>query len=184
VKTKQFVRSALVVFAVSAAAIASEQPSKDCPMKAKGDCPMHESHAAHASGVDQRGDQAMGFSHDKTSHHFVLNQDGGVVEVLARDGSDRASVEAIQSHLSHVARMFADGDFDLPMFIHDRVPPGVPAMKELRGDLQYRYEEQPQGGRVVISSKNPKAVAAVHEFLRFQIADHRTGDSTEVATQK
>jgi hypothetical protein len=177
---RRVIDSALLVFAVSVAAIASDQaPMKDCPMKIK-DCPMHDS---HASGVDHRGDEAMGFSHEKTGHHFLLSRDGGVIEVVANDGADRDSVTAIQSHLSHIARMFAEGDFDLPMFIHDRVPPGVTAMKKLRSDLQYRYEEEPKGGRVVISSKSPRAIAAVHDFLRFQIADHRTGDPMELKPQ-
>ncbi len=27
---------------------------------------------AHHQGVDQRGDHVMGFSHEKTTHHFLL----------------------------------------------------------------------------------------------------------------
>ena len=34
--------------------------------------------------------------------------------------------------------------------------------------------------RVLISSRNPEAVAAVHEFLKFQITEHQTGDPLEV----
>jgi len=33
---------------------------------------------------------------------------------------------------------------------------------------------------VRITTKNSEAVKAVHEFLRFQIKDHATGDSMEV----
>jgi len=33
----------------------------------------------------------------------------------------------------------------------------------------------------MIATANPKALQAVHEFLRFQIDKHRTGDSTEVS---
>ena len=36
------------------------------------------------------------------------------------------------------------------------------------------------GARVVLTSTNPRAIRAIHEFLRFQIEDHRTGDSVEV----
>ena len=79
-------------------------------------------------------------------------------------------------HLAHIARMFADGNFEAPMLIHDRVPPGVPALQRLRAEVSYRYEETDGGGRVRIATKNREALAAVHDFLRFQIADHRTGD--------
>jgi len=33
----------------------------------------------------------------------------------------------------------------------------------------------------MIETANPKALKAIHEFLRFQIAEHQTGDSTEIA---
>jgi hypothetical protein len=36
--------------------------------------------------------------------------------------------------------------------------------------------EQAKGAQVRIVTGNPKALAAVHEFLRFQIKDHRTND--------
>jgi hypothetical protein len=53
-------------------------------------------------------------------------------------------------------------------------------MKRLKADIQYKYEETPAGGRVVISTNNPAALQAVHEFLAFQIDDHQTGDSKAV----
>lgn len=32
-----------------------------------------------------RGDHVMGFSHEKTTHHFGLNQHRGIIEVRAND---------------------------------------------------------------------------------------------------
>jgi hypothetical protein len=43
--------------------------------------------------------------------------------------------------------------------------------------LTYRYEELPAGGRVVIEATDPAAVRAVHEFFRYQIVEHATGDA-------
>ena len=37
-------------------------------------------------------------------------------------------------------------------------------------------------GRVHIKTMNPDALKAVHEFLRFQIEDHHTGETTEIGT--
>ena len=62
------------------------------------------------------------------------------------------------------------------MFIHDQVPLGVPAMKENRTEISYTFEELSAGGRVRIRTTNPDALKAIHEFLRFQIEDHHTGD--------
>jgi hypothetical protein len=66
------------------------------------------------------------------------------------------------------------------MFVHDTVPPGVPEMKKLQNEIRYTVEETASGGRVVIASANKDAIAAIHSFLRFQIAEHKTGDATEI----
>jgi hypothetical protein len=144
------------------------------------DCPAHAAHASghgdHAAAVDARGDRAMGFSHQATTHHFRLTRTGGVIAVSANDPADAASTEAIRSHLKQVALAFAAGDFTLPGEIHGQVPPGVPVMKQRRAAVRYLFETTALGGQVVITTQDAKAVEAVHAFLRFQIADHRTGD--------
>jgi hypothetical protein len=132
---------------------------------------------AHHNQVDRRGDQVMGFSHEKTTHHFRLLTDGGAIEATANDSTDTDSRDQIRMHLSHIARMFAEGNFQAPMLIHDRLPPGVPVLQRLKAEVSYRYEDIDGGGRVRISTKNQEALSAVHDFLRFQIEDHRTGDS-------
>jgi hypothetical protein len=134
----------------------------------------------HYDQVNQHGDMAMGFSHLKTTHHFRLSRSGGSIEVLAKDPNDAASRDQVRMHLQHVSQLFKSGDFSAPMETHGRVPPGVPTMQRLKADITYRYEETARGGKVLISTANPKAVKAIHEFLRFQIQDHRTADSADV----
>jgi hypothetical protein len=98
----------------------------------------HEQHQetsdARASGVDTRGDHAMGFSHERSSHHFRLLQDGGAIDVTANDPNDTVTRDEIRNHLSHIAQMFINGNFQIPMFIHDTMPPGVAVMKSKRDD--------------------------------------------------
>ena len=130
----------------------------------------------HHAGVDKRGDDVMGFSHEKTTHHFRLFADGGAIEVTANDAKDSATRDQIRMHLSHIAGMFGAGNFQAPMLIHDQVPPGVPTLQRLKADVSYRFEEIPGGGRVRIATKNKEALSAAHEFLKFQISDHHTGD--------
>jgi hypothetical protein len=130
--------------------------------------------------VQARGDQAMGFSHAKTTHHFALRSDGGSIFAEAVDGSDGASRDAVRSHMSHIASAFSNGDFAMPMFIHGRTPPGVDTMKRLKDRITYRAEETEKGGRVAIKTTDPEALRAVHAFLTFQIEDHHTGDTTTV----
>lgn len=145
-------------------------------------CPMHKQHtnaaASQQADVQQHGDEAMGFSHDKTTHHFLVYPDGGAIEVTANDKADSESVQQIRAHLTHIPVMFSDGNFSTPMFVHSQIPPGVPIMQKKRADITYTFEELPAGGRVQIKSRDAEAVSAVHDFLRFQIEEHHTGDST------
>lgn len=150
------------------------QDSKRDDMK---DCPMHPQHTTHQAAVEQHGDQAMGFPHDKTTHHFRMATHGGAIEVTVNDSGDKANIAAIRSHLAHIAVMFGNGDFSTPMFIHDGVPPGVTTMKLMKSAINYTYEDMPTGGRVQLKSDDPIAIAAIHDFLRFQITEHQTGDS-------
>ncbi len=138
----------------------------------------------HATGVQERGDHVMGFPHDKATHHFILYPDGGAIVVEANSATDTATRDQIRMHLGHIAQMFAQGDFQAPMLIHDQVPPGVPTLQRLKKDISYRFEEMDRGGRVRITTKNNEALAAVYEFLRFQISDHHTKDTGKVTAEK
>jgi hypothetical protein len=143
-----------------------------------------DDHTSHHAAVDSRGDHVMGFSHDKTTHHFRLYPDGGAIEVTANNPEDTESRDQIQMHLGHIATMFATGNFNAPMLVHDKVPPGTPTMQKLKSDIKYTYEKTEFGARVVLATKSSEAVAAIHEFLRFQIDDHHTGDSVAVRPPK
>jgi hypothetical protein len=134
----------------------------------------------HHASVNQRGDQVMGFSHEKTTHHFLLFPDGGTIEVTANDPKDNESRDQIQMHLGHIARMFAEGNFRAPMLIHDQTPPGIPTLQRLKKEIAWSFEKIEKGGRVRVTTENAEARAAIHEFLRFQISDHHTGDPITV----
>lgn len=136
-------------------------------------CPMmHDSHAA----MNKRGTEAMGFSQTETTHHFLLTANGGVIQVEVNRADDATNRDAIRMHLTRITKMFSEGDFDIPMFVHDTVPPGVPEMKRLKDKITYTFVTTPLGGCIVISSADKDAVATIQNFLRFQITEHRTGD--------
>ncbi len=119
----------------------SQEQHQDKP---QDETAWHEQHKAapddrRHQGVGERGDQVMGFSHEKTTHHFRLYADGGAIEAQANDAQDTAS--------------------------------------RARGTIQYHVENGERGARLRITTK---ALQAVHQFLRFQIAAHQTGDATEI----
>ena len=139
------------------------------------DCPMHKAHVASA-GVDQRHQEATGLPSDGVEHHFLLSADGGSIHLEVKDAGQTAARNRVRAHLQEIARSFSAGDFSMPAHIHDQMPPGVAAMKARRDAIRYTFSETPNGGTVAIATADAAALAAVHDFLRFQIGDHGTGD--------
>jgi len=149
-------------------------------------CPMHAQHMAAAAAhdhadVDHRGDMVMGFSHEKTKHAFLLLEDGGAIEVRANDAADAESVAAIRTHLQQIAKDFTNGSYADPEAIHGRVPDGAATMKSLGVALTFKYEELERGGRVRITTSDAAGIQAIHDFMKFQIEEHHTGDPVNVA---
>lgn len=140
-------------------------------------------HDSHLKMVNEQGDTTMGFSHERTTHHFRLFADGGAIEVAANSSQDTESRDQIRKNLGHIAQMFSSGNFDAPMLTHGKVPSGVPVLQKMKTEVSYTFEEMENGGRVRIKTNNQEALAAVHEFLRFQISDHQTGDSSEITKE-
>jgi hypothetical protein len=137
----------------------------------------HEEHLKQMqkdAELKQRGAAAMGFDQDKTTHRFRTTDSGGSIEVDVNDPADRGTLEQVRAHLKEITAAFADGDFARPMQTHAEVPPGVPAMQRLKAEIAYSYAETPKGGAVRIRTANADALAAVHEFLEYQIREHHT----------
>ena len=172
----------LLALALSTApALPAAETPQDCPMgAAHSDCPLASgpghSHDRVAKG---RAEAGMGFARAKTIHHFRLRADGGAIEVTVADPKDAESLAQVRAHLARLRSMFAAGDFSIPMFVHDGVPPGTRTMQRRAAAIRYRYEEISEGGRVSLSTGDPDALDAIHDFLRFQIAEHETGDPAD-----
>lgn len=163
-------RLAGVLLVSGLAAAAGAQDHANCPMAGPD---------THRAQVDNRHDEATGVAHEGTVHHFLLADDGGSIHLEVTDASQVEARNRIREHLQTVARSFAAGDFALPMLIHDQVPPGVDVMKKRKRAIQYAYALSEKGGVVRISTRDSRALEAVHEFLRFQIRDHGTNDPIE-----
>ncbi len=145
----------------------------------------HEEHMAQMkkdAEMKEHGNHAMGFNQDKTTHHFTLTSTGGSIAVDANEAADQASRDQIRAHLKEIAVAFAQGDFGKPLMTHSEFPAGVPVIQRLKGDISYVFQETTRGGIVQISTPNAEALAAIHDFLKYQITEHKTGDP--IAVQK
>ena len=103
----------------------------------------HDPHdAMHA-----RGAHVMGFDQDATTHHFYLYADGGAIDVAANDAGDGVNVDAIRSHLPHIAQMLGSGDYSSPMLVHATSVPGTADLTRLKNLVRFTYVETPRGAR-------------------------------------
>jgi hypothetical protein len=180
----------LASFAIAAAFSVSYGQQDGHNTQTGSDCPMMKK---QTSEMNARGNMAMGFDQAKTVHHFRLTNYGGIIEVQVKergphpgsprgvpDPADTESRDQIREHLQHITKMFSEGDFNAPMFIHAQVPPGVNVMQRLKGKINYEYVKTQRGALVRISTNDAEALEEVHKFLKFQIVEHQTGDQVEV----
>jgi hypothetical protein len=180
----------LASFAIAAAFSVSYGQQNGHNTQTGSDCPMMKK---QTSEMNARGNTAMGFDQAKTVHHFHLTNYGGIIEVQVKkrgrhagsprgviDPRDTESRDQIREHLQHITRMFSEGNFNVPMFIHAQVPPGVDVMQRLKDRINYEYVKSQRGALLRISTTDAETLEGVHNFLKFQIVEHQTGDPLEV----
>jgi predicted aspartyl protease len=92
---------------------------------------------------------------DGGSKRFLLDKQGGAIEVQVANSNDKQGRNAIRRQLRDEARK--------------RVPFGTAAMQERKNEIRYRYEKTAYGGRIRIIARSPEALAAVQDFLRSQM---------------
>jgi hypothetical protein len=122
--------------------------------------------------VLERGHAAMGVDQYTSRHRFEPLPNGGRI-TLQRDPRDRSGVAQIRKHMREIALSFQAGNFSVPGFVHDRNVPGTTVMAARRDRISYTPDTIPGGGQLRIFSRDPQAIAAIHEFLSFQRQDHR-----------
>ena len=166
----------LAVFSMLVGSTASAARAQHPPMPPGMTHEEHLERMQKDAELKKRGAAAMGFDQDRTTHHFKLYATGGAIEVVANNPADNASVGQVRTHLKEIAGEFAAGDFGKPFATHVEMPPGVRTMQERKSALTFRYEDLQAGGRVRITASDAEATSAVHEFLRYQIREHATGD--------
>ena len=141
----------------------------------------HLKQIAKDEALKKRGGDAMGFDQDSAEHHFILDATGGSIRVTVNKDADAKVLNEVRGHLQTIAEEFSRGDFGKPFQTHDEVPAGVAEMKSAARAISYRYEDVAGGGAVKITTTDVVALEAIHDFLRYQIKEHKTGDSLRPA---
>lgn len=122
--------------------------------------------------MQARGEHVMGVDQYTSAHVFEDLPDGGRVVLERADSADTAAIRTIRAHMRDIAGAFRAGDFTKPFAVHAQTVPGTAVMTAHRTAIRYEAIDRPRGGEVRISSADPAAVAAIHEFLAFQRGAH------------
>ena len=80
--------------------------------------------------------------------------------------------------------MFSNADFSTPLFVQEQVRPGVPVMKQKHTLHYIHLRKVTTDGKVRIKTADSDALRAIHDLLRFQIADRHTGDTTDILAER
>jgi hypothetical protein len=193
-RSNYFVMAALMIAALAVSALIFAQQKKtddaaSCPMMknmanmSHDNCPMMKNGPStgmnHDEMVMKNGEKEMGFSQTDTTHHFIISKNGGAIRITTNDPKDADNRDKIRQHLKIIAEQFKNGIFTTPFAIHGQVPPGVREMDKLKAEINYSYAETENGAEVRIVTANPDALYAIHDFLKFQISEHKTGDPVD-----
>jgi hypothetical protein len=122
--------------------------------------------------MQTRGAHVMGVDQYTSAHVFEDLADGGRVVLERDDPADTAAIATIRAHLRDIETAFRAGDFTKPFEVHAQTVPGTGVMAARRGAITYDEIDRPRGGEVRIKSGDAVAVAAIHQFLAFQRAQH------------
>jgi len=107
-----------------------------------------------------------------SAHVFEDLPDGGRIVLERADAADTADIKRIRAHMHEIADAFRAGDFTKPFEVHAQTVPGTDVLAQKRSAISYEVSDLPRGGEVRITTSDPAAVAAVHDFLAFQRGAH------------
>ncbi len=126
------------------------------------------------TALKEQGRRSMGVDQDKAVHVFDALPDGGRIELQA-DSDDPEAIAGIRQHFKEIETAFQNGDFSTPMAVHAGAVPGADIMGARKEYIQYARTELPRGAELRLRSKDPAALAAIHDFMAFQRTEHRAG---------
>ena len=124
------------------------------------------------AATQMRGEHVMGVNQYSSAHVFEALPDGGRIVLERADAADTADIKRIRAHMHEIADAFRAGDFTKPFEVHAKTVPGTAVMAQRRAAIRYAASDRPRGGEVRITTSDPAAVAAVHDFLAFQRGAH------------
>jgi hypothetical protein len=128
--------------------------------------------------MNARFSRLLGVSLDKIKLHYYIVKNGGVVDISAKDPNDSSTIAAIQKYLQNQKDLWEKGKESAVTAVHERPPESAATMRRLRNEITFYMAKTDTGGDLRMFSINDQARLAIQDYMRFEIAEHRTGDST------
>ncbi len=123
------------------------------------------------------------YDRDRVVHHFYLYPDGGMMTLTVTDPSDAETRKAVRAYVQRVSQLMVVGNLTrLREQFGDGVP-GLNRIAEARGrkaTITVHSSTPDEGSQIIFSTSDAAALEGLHDFLRFQITDLKTGDPLEV----
>lgn len=130
--------------------------------------------------VARRSADVMPFDLAATTHVFSKTADGGIQRVVAKDGANAVQVTLVRDHLRAIEQQFRHGDFSGPSHIHGDAMPGLAQLRAAQaGQVSIAYRDLAAGAELEYRSRDPRMVAALHQWFDAQLADHGAGAMAE-----
>jgi hypothetical protein len=123
-------------------------------------------------GMLERGNIAMGFNQSKIMHHFTATPTGGEIMIVALNSSDNNTIKQIRNHVLDIQKEFSQGNFTKPFFIHAQQVPGTKLMAEKKDLIRYSIKQINDGSILLLTTNDQQLIAAIHQFIAFQTAQH------------
>lgn len=127
--------------------------------------------------MNARFSRVLGVSVEKIVLHFYLVKNGGVIDLTAKDPKDAITVNAIQKYLQNQKELWEKGKESAVTDIHEKPPESAATMRKLRNDITFYAAKTDNGGDLRMFSINEQARVAIQDYMRFEITEHKTGDS-------
>ena len=127
------------------------------------------------------------YDRHRVVHHFYLYTDGGLMTLAVSDPSDAETRKAVRACVQRVSQLMVMGDLAKLREQFGENVPGLDRIVEARArkaTITVRSSTPDEGSQIILTTADPIALQALHDFLRFQIADLNTGDSPEVRDRR
>src|SRR3989338_2351658 len=83
--------------------------------------------------IHERGSLVMPFDLSQTTHYFNFTDDGGFMQVNAKDPNNQNQIELIRSHLKQEQENFKNADFSDHKTLHGEKMPGLAVLSKSQG---------------------------------------------------